>query len=78
MGRIFASMLGDTERYRERVRQQQFETSEMAKNDLADVHGQGLPAGVPVHSMEDEEEEEDIKPNPYQRGLLYWNYDIEK
>ena len=49
---INASILGDTERYREMVRQQQFEISEMAKNDLADVHGQGLPAGVPVHSMD--------------------------
>ena len=90
ISRINASILGDTERYREMVRQQQFEISEMAKNDLVDVHGQVLPAGVPVHSMASEgddtmpdlipidEDEEDIKPNPYQRGLLYWNNDIEK
>ena len=59
MDRINASILGDTERYRDRDRQQQFEISEMAKNDLADVHSQGLPAGVPIHSMATEEEDED-------------------
>ena len=48
---IMASILGDTERYRENVRRQNFEISEMAKNDLIDVHSQSLPAGVPVHSM---------------------------
>ena len=47
-----ASMIGDTERYREQVRNQQFEISQMAKNDLIDVHSQVLPAGVPVHSMD--------------------------
>ena len=52
MNIINASILGDTERYRESVRQQQFEMSEMAKNDLSDVHSQSLPAGVPVHSMD--------------------------
>ena len=49
---IRASMIGDTERYREQVGKQQFEISQMAKNDLSDVHGQVLPAGVPVHSMD--------------------------
>ena len=49
---IRASMIGDTERYREQVRKQQFEISQMAKNDLSDVYGQVLPAGVPVHSMD--------------------------
>ena len=49
--RIMAAMLGDTERYREMVRKQNFEIREMAKNDLIDVHSQSLPAGVPVHSM---------------------------
>ena len=49
--RIMAAMLGDTERYREMVRKQNFEISEMAKNDLVDVHSQSLPAGVSVHSM---------------------------
>ena len=49
---IRASMIGDTERYREQVRNQQFEISQMAKNDLSDVHSQVLPAGVPVHSMD--------------------------
>ena len=47
-----ASMIGDTEGYREQVRNQQFEISQMAKNDLIDVHSQVLPAGVPVHSMD--------------------------
>ena len=49
---IRASMIGDTERYREQVRKQQVEISQMTKNDLSDVHGQVLPAGVPVHSMD--------------------------
>ena len=49
---IRASMIGDTERYREQVRKQQFEISQMAKNDLSDVYGQVLPAGVTVHSMD--------------------------
>ena len=49
--RIMAARLGDTERCREMVRKQHIEISEMAKNDLADVHSQSLPAGVPVHSM---------------------------
>ena len=49
---IRASMIGDTERYREQARKQEFEISQMAKNDLSDVHGQVLPAGVPVHSMD--------------------------
>ena len=45
-------MIGDTERYREQVRNQQFEIRQMASNDLSDVHSQVLPAGVPVHSMD--------------------------
>ena len=49
---IRTSMIGDIERYREKVRNQQFEISQMAKNDLSDVHSQVLPAGVPVHSMD--------------------------
>ena len=49
--RIIASILGDIERNRERVRLQNFEISETAKNDLSDVHSQSLPEGVPVHSM---------------------------
>ena len=49
---IRASMIGDTERYREQVRKQQVEISQMAKNDLTDVHAQQLPEGVPVHSMD--------------------------
>ena len=39
------------EELRENVRRQNFEISEMAKNDLIDVHSRSLPAGNPVHSM---------------------------
>ena len=55
---IRASMIGDTERYREQVRKQNFEISQMAKNDLSDVHGQVLPAGVPVYSTATDEEDD--------------------
>ena len=53
---INASILGDIEIYRENVRRQNF-ISEMAKNDLSDVHGQALPEGVPVHSMATDEQD---------------------
>ena len=55
---INASILGDTERYRERVRNQQFEISEMAKNDAGEAHRQQLPTGVPIRSMATDDEEE--------------------
>ena len=40
-----------------------------------------MPPLEPIQQEESEEElipAEDTKPNPYQRGLLYWNNDIEK
>ena len=46
---IMASILSETERYRESVRKQQIEINQVAENDLTDVHAQQLPEGVPVH-----------------------------
>ena len=46
IAKINASILGDTEKYRERARQQEFEISEMARSDLDEAHRQQLPAGV--------------------------------
>ena len=54
---IMASILSETERYRESVRKQQFEINQVAKNDLTDVHAQQLPEGVLVHSIATDEEE---------------------
>ena len=47
----------DLRKAEEQVRKQQFEISQMAKNDLSDVHSQQLPEGVPVHSMTTDEDD---------------------
>ena len=79
---------------RHKQQRQQAQTSAISgtRNDLDEAHSQSLPVGINVddddmpslETVEQEESEEelipaeDTQPNPYQRGLLYWNNDIEK
>ena len=83
----------EMEKHQQRQREAQQASASSAKTDLDEAHRQSLPAGVnidgeddmpplePIQQESSEEElipAEDTDPNPYQRGLLFWNNDIEK
>ena len=90
MDRIRAEL----DRHKQQRQQAQTSAISGTRSDLDEAHSQSMPVGIdvedsesdmpslePIEQEESEEElipAEDTKPNPYQRGLLYWNNDIEK
>ena len=84
----------ELDRHKQQRQQAQTSAISGTRSNLDEAHSQSLPVGInvedsesdmpplePIQQEESEEElipAEDTRPNPYQRGLLYWNNDIEK